>query len=218
MLKPIVMRLDLSQRDQYQVKLYESSQTAEQLRISGIRDLDPNNIDGNFIKTLDYPEVHDLYEDAAAYHATREALLEVGFRVGFFKHSSPETNGIAVMGLYSSPIRKPNDMAQADFFDLLRKLDDAIQNLVNYLKEEEASVRDVRLKTARVAAEAMLGYLDIDFEEESNELPRGPLNELLYRVKNVDWLARSERAYKLAKNAEKWLTFLNDLTPPSGPV
>lgn len=217
-MKPIVMRLDLSQPDQFQVKHYESSQTAEQLRISGSRDLDPNNIDGNLIKTLDYSVGNDLYEDAAAYHATREALLEVGIQVGFFRHSSPETNGIAVMGLYSSPIRKPHDMAQADFFDLLRELDDAIVNLADYLRAEEASVRDVRLKMARAAADAMHGYLNIDFEGATNEIPRGPIIELRNRLGSVDWQNYSEKAYKWVTSIQKWLKFFDDMTPPSGMV
>ncbi|MBG6160548.1 hypothetical protein IWQ54_000198 [Labrenzia sp. EL_195] len=212
-MNPIIMRLDLSEADRYAVELYESSQTAEQLRISGSRNLDLNNIDGNLINTLDYPEVHDLYEDAAAYHATRAALQHMGIRVGFYRHSSLKTEGIAVMGVYSAPIQKPKDMEQSDFFDLLRELDETIVKLATLLREEEASVRNVHLTMARAAAEAMHSYLDIDFEEES-EIPSGPAIDLQNRLKDLDALKLSEEGLRWVKNVKGWLAFLTDYLPP----
>lgn len=193
-MNPIIMRVNLSEDDKYDVDVFRSSQTVEEFRASA-RDLDPNNIQGELLDTGNYPEVHDQYEDSAAFHATLQGLRFTNTRVGYVHGLNPDSNGYSVLAIYPpGPIKMPAGMDEATFEERLQELDNLLRDFIAEIDGiNDPQLKDLSLAKVKASAAALRDYIDIDNEHGPLEVPREAATTLQDRMEKIDWSKYSEQ-------------------------
>ncbi len=95
-----------------------------------------------------------------------------------------------------------DESTRADFYDLLRQLDEHLALLVREIRSVNyPTALDVRLRSARAHFDSLRQFLDIDGQAPPDEVPREIPRRTLAFLKDIPWL-------KISENAQKWANTL----------
>ncbi|WP_282045553.1 hypothetical protein [Roseibium album] len=194
-MKPIILRVNLSEDDKYDIDIYQSPHSVEEFR-SGIKsNFDPREIEGEKLNSAHYGMVTDLYEDSAAFHATKAGLEYMDVRVGYVKAKRPDTHGYSTLAIFPpGPITKPSSISEADFIGRLQELDHLLGNLIDAIGGiNDPELNDLSLAKVKASAQALRCYIDIENVNGPLEVPREAATNLQDRMESVDWSKLSEQ-------------------------
>jgi len=138
-------------------------------------------------------------------------LVEKHLKCSIIIASYEETSEIEQIVSITTPadIAIRGDNRQADFFDMLRTLDEALMEISEHIRGiNDPKMVDARLTQVRASAEAMRCYLDIDNGNGPEKLPRAAAAEVEENLKRIDWAEHSDRLQKWVKIGLDYLKLL----------